>query len=81
MAEVYPSGPGKPGGERPNPSVESTKKDDAYDRGVHENQEGVGAAMGAGLGCLGVALAPWLLVGFGIVAAIALIFVVKSCGR
>lgn len=78
MAETYPSGQ-RPG-ERPNPSVESTKIDDARDKDVHDATGGVGAGVGAGLGCLGVTLAPWLLIGFGILGAVALIFIVKSCG-
>lgn len=66
--------------ERPNPSVESTRLDDAHDREMHENAGGLGSAAGAGLGCLGVTLAPWLAILFAILAAVVVIVVAKSCG-
>jgi hypothetical protein len=65
--------------ERPNPSVESTRKDDAHDRDVHEQTAGYGAGVGAGLGCLGFTLAPWLMIGFSIAAAVVVILVMRSC--
>jgi hypothetical protein len=65
---------------RPNPSVESTRKDDAHDRVTHENATGLGAAAGTGLGCLGVTLAPWLGILFALGAAVVVIVVMKSCG-
>src|SRR5205085_1521501 len=46
--------------ERPNPSVESTKLDDANARRLHEDEGIAGAAAGAGAGCLGMALLPWV---------------------
>jgi len=66
--------------QRPNPSVESTRLDDAHDREMHENASGFGTAAGAGLGCLGVTLAPWLAILFAILAGVVVIVVVKSCG-
>jgi hypothetical protein len=78
MAETNPSG--RPG-ERPNPSVESTRRDDEHDRTVHENQEALGAAAGAGLGCLGITLAPWVIIAAGIGVAIVIAFLVKTFGR
>jgi hypothetical protein len=56
--------------ERPNPSVESTKLDDANARRLHEDQGIAGAASGAGAGCLGMALLPWVVVAAGIAAAV-----------
>ena len=56
--------------ERPNPSVESTKLDDARTKRLHEDEEIAGAAVGAGAGCLGMALLPWVVVAAGIVAAV-----------
>ena len=53
------SDPNRPPQQRPNPSVESTRKDDEYDKKVHEEAGGAGAALGTGLGCLGIALGPW----------------------
>jgi hypothetical protein len=66
--------------ERPNPSVESTRRDDAHDREMHENATGVGSAAGAGLGCLGVTLAPWLGILFALGGAVVVIVAMKSCG-
>ena len=84
MAEAPDPGPQQqPPQQRPapvNPSVESTRLDDAHDRAVHEAQEGLGAAVGTGLGCLGVTLAPWLMILFGVGAAVILIAIVKGCG-
>ena len=65
--------------ERPNPSIESTRKDDAHDKDVHEETAGYGAGAAAGLGCLGVTLAPWLAILFAIAAAVVVIIVMKSC--
>jgi hypothetical protein len=58
--------------ERPNPSIESTKLDDAHARRTHQDEEIAGAAIGAGAGCLGMALLPWAIIAVGIVAAIVL---------
>ena len=66
--------------DRPNPSVDSTRLDDAHDREMHENASGFGTAAGAGLGCLGVTLAPWLAILFAILAGVVIIVVAKSCG-
>lgn len=62
-----------------NPSVESTRLDDEHTRQVRENAEGLGAAAGAGLGCLGITLAPWLAVLGAIAAGVVMIVVIKSC--
>jgi len=65
--------------ERPNPSIESTRRDDAHDKDVHEQAAGYGAGAAAGLGCLGVTLAPWLGIVFAIAGAVVVIVVMKSC--
>jgi hypothetical protein len=64
---------------RPNPSLESTRADDAHDRQLHQHAEGMGAAAGTGLGCLGVATLPWSLVLFALLAAAAAVTVWKGC--
>jgi hypothetical protein len=65
--------------ERPNPSVESTRRDDARDRDMHEQATGYGAGVGAGLGCLGITLAPWMGILFAVAAAVVVIVAMKSC--
>ncbi len=75
------SDPNRPPQERPNPSIESTRKDDEHDKAMHEHTEGTGAALGTGLGCLGIALGPWAAAFFAILAAIVFIAVMKSCGK
>ena len=66
--------------DRPNPSVESTRIDDEIARRSRENAEGLGSVAGAGLGCLGFTLAPWLAILFAILAGVVVIVVAKSCG-
>ena len=73
--------PNQPPQERPNPSLDSTRRDDEHDKVLHEDAEGAGAALGAGLGCLGIALAPWAAVAFAIIAAIVFVVVMKSCAK
>jgi hypothetical protein len=75
------SDPNRPPQQRPNPSIESTRKDDEHDKAIHEEAEGAGAALGTGLGCLGIALGPWAAIIFAILAAIVFIAVMKSCGK
>ena len=65
--------------QRPNPSVESTRIDDEQSRRSHENAEGLGSVAGAGLGCLGFTLAPWLAILFAILAGVVIIVVARSC--
>jgi hypothetical protein len=80
MAQTpHPSDP-RPEAGRPNPSVESTRRDDEHDRMVHENASGVGAAAGGGLGCLGISLAPFMAVGFALLAAVVVIVIARGCG-
>jgi hypothetical protein len=78
MAEV-PSGPPR-GDERPNPSVESTRRDEELIRRQHEDAAGTGAAVGTGLGCLGLTIAPLVMIAFGIAAAVAIAIAIKGCG-
>ena len=66
--------------QRPNPSIESTKADDALDRAMHEGATGMGAAAGAGLGCLGVAFAPWVAAFGAVAVGILFIVIMKGCG-
>jgi hypothetical protein len=61
--------------DRLNPSVESTKLDDAHVRRTHQDEEIAGAAVGAGVGCLGMALLPWVMIAAGIVAAVVVALV------
>jgi len=66
--------------DRPNPSIESTRRDDEMARQAHENASGLGTAAGMGLGCLGFTLAPWVMAIVAILAGVVVIGVVKSCG-
>jgi hypothetical protein len=66
--------------QRPNPSVESTRRDDEMARQAHEDASGVGTVVGAGLGCLGFTLAPWVMALVAILAGVVVIAVVRSCG-
>ena len=75
------SDPNRPPQQRPNPSVESTRKDDEYDKKVHEEAGGAGAALGTGLGCLGIALGPWAAIIFAIIAAVVFVAVMKLWGK
>ena len=86
MAEIYdrpdPNDPNRRDpGTTPstNPSVESTRRDDALDARRKEDAVGPGAAVGAGLGCLGMTLLPWAAVVGGIVAAIVIGVLYKGC--
>jgi hypothetical protein len=53
-----------------NPSVESTRIDDARSRRAHDDEKIAGAAVGVGATFLGMALLPWLMVALGIIAAV-----------
>jgi hypothetical protein len=66
--------------ERPNPSIESTRRDDEMARKAHEDASGAGAVVGAGLGCLGFTLAPWVMAIVAILAGVVVVAVVRSCG-
>ena len=66
--------------DRPNPSVESTRIDDAQARETHENASGFGSAAGAGLGCLGMTFAPFVAIIAAILAALVFVVVGRGCG-
>jgi hypothetical protein len=89
MAEIYdPPDPNDPNRRDPraagaapgtNPSVESTRRDDQLDAELRQKAAGPGAAVGAGLGCLGMTLLPWMAVIGGIVAAVVIGVAYKGC--
>ena len=60
--------------QRPNPAVEATRRDDERDREIHQQAE----AAGAGVGCLGIALIPWVAVIIGILAALVFVLIKKG---
>jgi hypothetical protein len=67
-----------PPAQRPNPSLESTRRDDERARALHKDAEAMGAVLGTGLGCLGAALIPWVAVILGILAAIVFVLIKKG---
>ncbi len=67
----------RPPQERVNPSVESTRHDDARSREQREKAGTAGAMAGVGLGCVGMALLPWVLIGLSVLAAVAVAMIVK----
>ena len=67
----------RPPQERVNPSLESTRQDDARAREARERAGTAGAMAGVGLGCVGMALLPWVLIGLSVLAAIAVAMIVK----
>jgi hypothetical protein len=85
MAEIYdrpdPNDPSRRGPAAPgtNPSLESTREDDRLSAERKEASVGPGAAVGAGLGCLGMTFLPWAAVVGGIVAAIVIAVAYKGC--
>jgi len=90
MAEIYPRpDPNDPNRRDPraaagaasesNPSVESTRRDDQLDAELRQKAAGPGAVVGAGLGCLGMTLLPWVAVIGGIVAAVVIGAMYKGC--
>jgi hypothetical protein len=76
MTDIPPAASNPP--ERPNPAVEASRIDDEYDRKLHQDAEAAGAVIGTGLGCLGVALIPWVIVILGILAAVVLMAIKKG---
>jgi len=64
--------------QRPNPSVESTRRDDERARQLHKDAEAMGAVVGTGLGCLGAALIPWVAVILGILSAVVFVLIKKG---
>ena len=66
--------------ERPNPSVESTRIDDAKARESREHAGGMGTVAGAGLGCLGVTFAPFVAIIAAVLAGVVIIVVARGCG-
>ena len=76
MTDIPPPASNPP--ERPNPAVEASRIDDEHDRKFHLDAEAVGAVLGTGLGCLGVALIPWVVIVLGILAAVVLMAIKKG---
>jgi hypothetical protein len=70
MTDLPPPATNPP--ERPNPAVEASRIDDERTRKFHQDAEAAGTVVGTGLGCLGVALIPWVIVIVGILAALVL---------
>jgi hypothetical protein len=64
--------------QRPNPAVEASRRDDERDREIHQQAEAAGAALGTGVGCLGIALIPWVAVIIGILAALVFVLIKKG---
>jgi hypothetical protein len=63
--------------DRVNPSLESTRQDDARDREMHEDAGAAGTMAGAGLGCLGMIFLPWAMFAISVLAAIVVAMIVK----
>ena len=62
-----------------NPSLESTRMDDAHNAEHREAATELGTVVGAGLGCVGMTLLPWVMVAVGVVAAVGISVIYKGC--
>ena len=51
--------------------------DPEKDKAIHEEAEGLAAAAGTGLGCLGIALLPWSLILVVIVVVGVIVYIVR----
>ena len=76
MTDIPPPGTNPP--ERPNPAVEASRIDDERARQFHEQAEVAGTVLGTGLGCLGVALIPWVIVIVGVLSALVFVALKKG---
>jgi disulfide bond formation protein DsbB len=64
--------------QRPNPSVESTRRDDERARDLHQHAQAMGTVACTGLGCLGMAVIPWVAVILGTLAAVVFVLIKKE---
>jgi hypothetical protein len=60
MPDPSDTGHPQPTQERVNPSLESTRQDDARSREARERAGTAGTMAGVGMGCVGMALLPWV---------------------
>ncbi|MDB5323975.1 MAG: hypothetical protein JWN40_5606 [Phycisphaerales bacterium] len=77
MPDPSDTGHPRPTQERVNPSLESTRQDDARSREARERAGTAGTMAGVGMGCVGMALLPWVLIGLSVLAAIAVAMLVR----